>query len=79
MFAAEASAVNFKPDHNRYWLLCLPLNHIGGISIILRSILYGSAIFRMDTFDEHQIRVFLSENRLFQIASLVPTMLMRSA
>ena len=77
MFAAEASAVNFKPDHNRYWLLCLPLNHIGGISIILRTILYGSAIFRMDRFDEHQIRVFLSENRLFQIASLVPTMLMR--
>jgi len=31
----------------------------------------------MDRFDEHQIRVFLSENRLFQIASLVPTMLMR--
>ncbi|WP_340103833.1 o-succinylbenzoate--CoA ligase [Rhodohalobacter sp. 8-1] len=77
MFATHASAVNFKPDANRYWLLCLPLNHIGGISIILRSILYGSAIFRMDRFDEHQIRVFLSENRLFQIASLVPTMLMR--
>ena len=77
IFATSASAVNFKPDHNRYWLLCLPLNHIGGISIIVRSILYGSAIFRMDRFDEHQIRVFLSENRLFQIASLVPTMLMR--
>jgi len=77
LFATSASAINFKPGHNRYWLLCLPLNHIGGISIILRSILYGSAIFRMDRFDEHQIRVFLSENRLFQIASLVPTMLMR--
>lgn len=77
MFATHASAANFKPDANRYWLLCLPLNHIGGISIILRSILYGSAIFRLDRFDEHQIRVFLSENRLFQIASLVPTMLTR--
>jgi len=77
LFASEASALNFRPDQNRYWLLCLPLNHIGGISIILRSILYGSAIFRMDQFDEHQIRVFLNENRLFQIASLVPTMLMR--
>lgn len=77
MFATHASADNFKPGANRYWLLCLPLNHIGGISIIIRSILYGSAIFRMDRFDEHQIRVFLSENRLFQVASLVPTMLMR--
>lgn len=77
LFATSASAINFQPASNRYWLLCLPLNHIGGISIILRSILYGSAIFRMDRFDEHQIRNFLSENRLFQIASLVPTMLLR--
>ncbi len=76
-FAAAASATNFKPDNDRFWLLCLPLNHIGGISIILRSILYHSAIFRMDRFDEHQIRTFLSENRLFQVASLVPTMLLR--
>ncbi|MFO7845134.1 MAG: AMP-binding protein [Balneolaceae bacterium] len=77
LFATHASAINFKPDPNRYWLLCLPLNHIGGISIILRSLLYGSAIFRMDRFDEWQIRNFLSENRLFQVASLVPTMLIR--
>jgi O-succinylbenzoic acid--CoA ligase len=77
LFASEASAINFKTDPNRYWLLCLPLNHIGGISIILRSILYGSAIFRMDRFEEHQVRVFLGENRLFQVASLVPTMLTR--
>jgi len=76
-FAAEASAENFKPDKNRYWLLCLPLNHIGGISIILRSILYHSAIYRMDKFDEHQVRTFLFENKLFQVASLVPTMLIR--
>jgi len=76
-FAAEVSAENFKPDNNRYWLLCLPLNHIGGISIILRSILYHSAIYRMEKFDDHQVRTFLSENKLFQVASLVPTMLIR--
>lgn len=75
--AAAASEVNFKPDPDRYWLLCMPLNHIGGISIILRSLLYNTSIFRMDHFDEHQVRTFLSENRLFQVASLVPTMLQR--
>lgn len=77
LFATKGSELNFMPEANRYWLLCLPLNHIGGISIILRSLLYGSAIFRMDQFNERQIRNFLSENRLFQIASLVPTMLLR--
>ncbi len=77
LFASAASAKNFKPDPERYWLLCLPLYHIGGLSIILRSIHYHSAIYRMDSFDENQVRTFLNENKLFQVASLVPTMLIR--
>jgi len=77
LFAAKASEDNFRPDRNRYWLLCLPLNHVGGISIIIRSILYHSAVYRMDRFDEHQVATFMDENKLFQVASLVPTMLHR--
>lgn len=76
-FAAKASAENFKPRPNHFWLLCLPLNHIGGISIILRSILYGSAIFRMKSFHPEVMKTFLTENKRFQAASLVPTMLER--
>ncbi|MGF1671434.1 MAG: AMP-binding protein [Balneolaceae bacterium] len=76
-YGAYASEQNFKPDANRYWLLCLPVNHVGGASIIIRSLLYGTAIYRMDKFDRHQVSTFLSENRLFQAASLVPTMLHR--
>lgn len=77
IFAAKASARNFQPEPNHFWLLCLPLNHIGGVSIILRSILYGSAIYRMDRFNEEMVTEFLSENPKFQAASLVPTMLTR--
>jgi O-succinylbenzoic acid--CoA ligase len=76
-FASEASAKNFKPRKNHFWLLCLPLNHISGISIILRSLLYGSAIFRMKSFHPKMITTFFKENKLFQAASLVPTMLKR--
>lgn len=75
--AAEASAVNFSPDPNHFWLLCLPLNHIGGISIILRSLLYGTAIYRLGQFQEEMVREFLEENPRFRAASLVPTMLKR--
>ncbi|RNC79613.1 MAG: o-succinylbenzoate--CoA ligase [Balneola sp.] len=75
--AAKSSAKNFKPDPNHFWLLCLPLNHIGGISIILRSLIYGTAIYRMDVFHEEMIKEFLGENTRFQAASLVPTMLKR--
>lgn len=77
LFATKSSARNFKPRSNHFWLLCLPLNHIGGISIILRSLLYGSAIFRMKSFHTEMIKTFLIENKLFQAASLVPTMLKR--
>lgn len=75
--AAEASSRNFKPDPNHYWLLCMPLNHIGGISIILRSLIYGSSIYRMSNFNEVMVKEFLGENIRFQAASLVPTMLKR--
>lgn len=75
--AAKASATNFKPDPNHFWLLCLPLNHIGGISIILRSIIYGTAIYRLGEFEEEMVKEFLVENKRFQAASLVPTMLKR--
>ncbi len=75
--AARASAKNFKPAPNHFWLLCLPLNHVGGISIILRSLIYGSAIYRMGQFHEDMIKEFLGVNLRFQAASLVPTMLKR--
>ena len=75
--AAKASAKNFQPEPNHFWLLCLPLNHVGGISIIFRSLLYGSAIYRMGRFNEEMVTEFLSENPRFQAASLVPTMLSR--
>jgi len=75
--AAKSSAKNFRPDPNHFWLLCMPLNHIGGISIILRSLIYGSAIYRMDVFHEVMVKEFLGENTRFQAASFVPTMLQR--
>jgi o-succinylbenzoate---CoA ligase len=75
LFAADASSQNFKPGQNRFWLLCLPLNHVGGISIILRSMLYGSAVYRVSSFDVDQVHRFLTGDKRFEVASMVPTML----
>ena len=55
---------------------CL-LNHIGGISIILRSIIYGIGIYRLDEFDDKIVKNILSKNKKIQAISLVPTMLKR--
>lgn len=76
-FAASSSAKNFKPSKNRYWLLCLPLNHVGGINVIYRSILYHSAIYLMASFDVDHIRKCLHYDESFEVASMVPTMLVQ--
>ncbi len=75
LIAAHSSAKNFKPGKNKYWLLCLPLNHVGGINVIYRSLLYQSAIYIVQPFDELIIRELLYSNKDFEVASMVPTML----
>ncbi|TVR17637.1 MAG: hypothetical protein EA391_04280 [Balneolaceae bacterium] len=75
LFQADSSAKNFRPSPNKFWLLCLPLNHTGGINVIYRSLLYGSAIYFSPGFDAGVIRKLLNENKQFEAASMVPTML----
>jgi len=75
--AAEGSAVNFKPDPGSFWLLCMPLNHIGGISVILRSLIYGSGVYRLPYFDREKVMDLLKNETRIQAVSLVPTMLKR--
>ncbi len=77
LFAAASSAENFKPGNNKYWLLCLPLNHVGGINVIYRSVLYHSAIYLVRSFEEKLIRDLLQKKKSFEVASMVPTMLVK--
>ncbi len=73
--AAEASADNLQPGKDRYWLLCLPLNHVGGINVIYRSLIYQSAIYSVQSFNVNELRILLNNNPTFEAASMVPTML----
>ncbi|MDZ7718947.1 MAG: AMP-binding protein [Balneolaceae bacterium] len=77
LFAASSSAQNFKPGNNKYWLLCLPLNHVGGINVIYRSVLYHSAIYLVASFEKEKIRELLQDKESFEVASMVPTMLVQ--
>lgn len=47
---ATSAAMNVDPDHDR-WLACLPLAHIGGLSVILRSLITGTPVEVHDHFD----------------------------
>ncbi|RME07945.1 MAG: o-succinylbenzoate--CoA ligase, partial [Anaerolineae bacterium] len=74
----SAFRLGVLPDDR--WLLTLPLYHIGGLAILFRSALYGTAVvlpgFPDDRFDLDVLRTRLRESRP-TLVSLVPTMLYR--
>ncbi len=74
--SAMASAVNLGMHRDDNWLAALPLYHIGGLSIVYRSALYGTAFTLTDQFDEHEIGRLVGDGTV-TLASLVPTMLRR--
>jgi o-succinylbenzoate---CoA ligase len=75
--AANSSKVIFEMLPDELWLHCLPLHHIGGVGIILRSVLYGSGMYLTPGFDVHSVAKLISGNTKIKAASLVPTMLKR--
>jgi O-succinylbenzoic acid--CoA ligase len=73
---AFASAVNLGVLPEDRWLLNLPLYHVGGLAIILRAALYGTAVVLADSTDGAATAQFISEYRITQL-SLVATTLWR--
>jgi O-succinylbenzoic acid--CoA ligase len=58
------------------WLACLPLYHVGGLAILLRACLYGTAVVLHDGFDVARVDESLAADGV-TVVSLVPTMLHR--
>lgn len=58
------------------WLACLPLYHAGGLAILLRSAIYGTAVHLADGFDPARTLATLG-SRPITLASFVPTMVRR--
>ena len=68
------SCISFNKDD--VYLNCLPLHHIGGLSIIFRSLLYGFKIVLVDHFDAKDCVNKIMHYKT-NLISLVPTMLSR--
>ncbi len=73
---AKASAAHLGGAPDDRWLACLPLFHVGGISILVRNVLSGVPVFVHDGFDPARVRDALASERITHV-SLVPTMLKR--
>ena len=74
--SALASAWNLGVDPGDRWLCCLPLWHVGGLSILHRSAIYGTTAVLHDGFDAARVRESLESGEA-TVVSLVATMLRR--
>ncbi len=75
-WSAIGSAMHLGVMPEDRWLVCMPLFHVGGLSILLRSALYGSAAILHDGFDPDAVNRALDEDGV-TLVSWVPTMLER--
>jgi o-succinylbenzoate---CoA ligase len=75
---AVGSALALGLDLDERWLCTMPLAHVGGLSILLRSTLYGTTVVLHDRFDTDAVLAdLMSADRAVTLVSLVPTMLVR--
>ena len=73
--SALGSAVALGLDPDECWLCPMPLSHVGGLSIPIRSAIYGTSAVIHDGFDPDAVLDALSGG--ITLVSLVPTMLSR--
>jgi O-succinylbenzoic acid--CoA ligase len=76
LWNAFGSAANLGVRDDDCWLACMPLFHVGGLSILMRGVLYGMTVEVHEDFDVARVNDALCGGEV-TIASLVPTMLRR--
>ena len=69
------SQLRLQTDSSTHWLLCLPVSHVAGFSIVARSIILGNPISILSKFDEIDVKNAALAGATH--VSLVPTTLQR--
>jgi O-succinylbenzoic acid--CoA ligase len=76
LWSAIASARNLGVLADDLWLCCLPLHHVGGLSILTRSAAYGTGVLIHERFVPEAVNEAIDRDGV-TLTSLVPTMLRR--
>jgi O-succinylbenzoic acid--CoA ligase len=76
LWSAMGGAFNIGVDPADRWLCCVPLSHIAGLSIVMRSAIYGTTAVVHDGFEVERVAQSLVDDRI-TVVSLVTTMLSR--
>lgn len=73
-WSAIGSSLNLGLHTNDRWLCCVPLFHMSGLSILLRSVIYGITAVLHESFDPTEVNETIKEARI-TIVSVVSVML----
>jgi o-succinylbenzoate---CoA ligase len=76
LWSAVGSAFNLGVEPTDRWLCCLPLFHVSGLSIVMRSVIYGTTAVVHDGFDPQRVGSSL-EGEGITVISVVATQLRR--
>jgi O-succinylbenzoic acid--CoA ligase len=76
LWNAVGSAFNIGVEPSDRWLCCVPLSHIAGLGIVMRSVIYGTAAVVHDGFEVDRVGAALEGDGI-TVVSLVATMLSR--
>jgi o-succinylbenzoate---CoA ligase len=76
LWSAVGSAFNLGVDPADRWLCCLPLYHVAGLEIVMRSVIYGTGAVVDDGFEVDRVAESLERDGV-TLASLVTTQLVR--
>ncbi|MHA7098555.1 o-succinylbenzoate--CoA ligase [Priestia aryabhattai] len=75
-WSATGAALNLGISKEDIWLCAMPLFHISGISILMRSVIYGMPFYLMEKFNENLVNKLLCSGQV-TIMSVVSTMLQK--
>ncbi|MGI8727102.1 MAG: AMP-binding protein [Solirubrobacterales bacterium] len=75
-WSATASALNLARRDDDRWLCCLPVDHIAGLAILLRSVIYRTTALVHPGFEVERVAAAITDEEA-TVISLVPTQLGR--
>lgn len=75
-WSATGSMLNLGLQEGDSWLCAVPIFHISGLSILMRSVIYGIPVYLEEHFDAKRVDQFLRSGEV-TIISVVTTMVQR--
>ncbi len=76
LWGAYGSALRLGIVASDRWLIPMPLFHVGGLAVLMRSLIYGTAVEIHDQFDEYRVCASLQHHGV-TLLSVVAVMLQR--